>query len=332
MVRCIRIWSVSLASVICIVAATLPAHADRIEQLLTEANKKLEQGAPAKTIELVNLAIKSGQLPAENGARALLLRARAYEALDKYAYALADYNQAIWMKSLPATDKAEAELGRTQIMEKLGVAESPSGKGARPTQSAARATPEANPARAPAPSAAAWTAAEQDVAEEERPAPSGGIGSIGGLFSGLFGSSDRAEAQPRVQSIATPPVQTIAAQQPSPQAPAKPRPPAAVAQARSEPGASLTSGTLDAGGEPSGDFAIQIAALHYEDKAISEVNRVQKRFAEWLGGRTPSIMVRETNDGGTLYKVIIKPYQRTEGVAACETLKSKGLNCMLISK
>jgi cell division septation protein DedD len=329
MVRCIRIWSASLASVICIVAATIPAHADRIEQLLTEANKKLEQGAPAKTIELVNLAIKSGQLPAENGARALLLRARAYEALDKYAYALADYNQAIWMKSLPATDKAEAELGRAQIMEKLGVGESPAGKGARPTQSAARATPEANTPRAPAPSAAAWSTNEQDIAEEERPASSGGIG---GLFRGLFGSSDRGEAQPRVQSTATPPVQTVAALQPSPQAPAKPRPPAVVAQARSEPGASLTSGTLDAGSEPSGDFAIQIAALHYEDKAISEVNRVQKRFAEWLGGRTPSIVVRETNDGGTLYKVIIKPYQRTEGVAACETLKSKGLNCMLISK
>jgi hypothetical protein len=30
--------------------------------------------------------------------------------------------------------------------------------------------------------------------------------------------------------------------------------------------------------------------------------------------------------------VIIEPYQRGEGVATCEVLKTKGLNCMLISR
>ncbi|HEY7643805.1 MAG TPA: hypothetical protein VH858_02100, partial [Hyphomicrobiales bacterium] len=65
---------------------------------------------------------------------------------------------------------------------------------------------------------------------------------------------------------------------------------------------------------------------------ISEVNRVARRFGELLGGRKPSVTIAPTKDGGTLYKVIAEPYDRGEGTATCELLKTKGLSCMLISR
>lgn len=332
MFRYSRMRFAFVACVVLFGAMAEPSRADDITPALTEAAKHLQQGAPAKTLEIINRTLKSGQIPAELASKALLLRARAHEALDKYAYALADYNQALWMKGLSDGDKDAAEAGRKRIMTKLGVDDGDA-PAAKPVKTAQTQQPAAQPAGQQR-KATAWDTDVQTTVSEER---TGGTGGLGGFFGGLFGSSSSEKTEPQqppgeIQAAARPAVQRVAVEPQTRQA--------AIAQQRTKPEqptltqtrVSQTTGTLSAGGELSGDFAIQIAALHSEDRALYEVNRVEKRFSELLGGRTPSITVRATSDGGTLYKVIIEPYQRGEGVATCEMLKTKGLNCMLISR
>jgi hypothetical protein len=319
-----RYSRIQFALVVCVSFAALAMHAraDEVTPALIEAAKQIEQGVPVKAVEILNRTLKSGQIPPELASKALLLRARAHEALDKYAYALADYNKALWMKGLSASDKGQAEAGRSRIMAKLGVGDEP--VVAQP----AKAAPSQQVARAPQREPTEDTAVQTQVSEQR----TGGTGGIGGFFGRIFGSSsEKAEQSPEPQTPARPTIQRVAAEVPrTPTAPAKPRLDqqaalqSKVSQASDAAPASVSNVT--------GEFAIQIAALHSEDKAIFEVNRVEKRFSEWLGGRTPSIKVRETADGGTLYKVVIEPYQRGEGVATCEMLKTKGLSCMLISR
>jgi hypothetical protein len=86
------------------------------------------------------------------------------------------------------------------------------------------------------------------------------------------------------------------------------------------------------GVDAAGNFAIQFAALRSEDGAIYEVERIAKRYGSELGGRSPSVKILATSDGGTLYKIVAEPYQRGEATAICELLKTKGLDCMLISR
>ena len=42
--------------------------------------------------------------------------------------------------------------------------------------------------------------------------------------------------------------------------------------------------------------------------------------------------IMATNDGGTLYKIVAEGYDRGEATAICELLKTKNLNCMIVSR
>lgn len=311
MFRSSSIWFAFLAALLWVSASGAPAHAQegtaaQATAALTQASKYLDEGIPVKAIDVINRVLKSGKLSSDLAAKALLMRARAQEKLGKYAYALADYNQALWMQGLSSSDKSEAEAGRARILAKLGVDESPS-------QTAAAAQPKR--AASKAGDAADWGASVQTSPSEER---------TGGIFGGLFGSS---QTEPSRQTAEPAPP-------PKPASRAAPQPVNVAAPTRTA-NVSDDSSANDAGAparEPTGDFAIQFAALHSEDSAIYEVERVGKRYSEWLGGRTPSITIRPTAEGGTLYKIIAEPYERGEGIATCELLKTKGVSCMLISR
>jgi hypothetical protein len=312
---------------------------DTATQALAEASKLIEKGVPVKAIELINNTLKSGKVPGDLAAKALLMRAQAQETIGKHAYALADYNSALWMQGLSDRDKKEAEDGRRRIMAKLGVTEADkaavadagkSGRTDRAAPAPARAA-QAGP-KGKSTETASWDTEVQASGSEQR------TGGIGSFFSGLFGSSEskaataQSEPEPRSAAVVTetagPRPQKAQAQPPqrAQLQPVKAEPvrKAAVQQAAPEP--------APAAAEPSGNFAIQFAALQAEDSAISEVNRVARRFGELLGGRKPSVTIAPTKDGGTLYKVIAEPYDRGEGTATCELLKTKGLSCMLISR
>lgn len=288
---------------------------------LTQAAKLLEAGDAVQSIELIDRTLKTGDVPSNLAAKAMLLRAQAQEKLGKHAFALADYNSALWMQDLSERDRKIAEEGRQRIMANLGVG----GK----TQTASVTTTPAQPAV----ENASWGTEEvQETASEDR---TGGIGSI---FSGVFGLSSEPE-EPRAE---TPRLQPVSASANAPTASV-----AAVSQNSERQVAPVAASTLIASNnsqaesieetvvaqrELSGDYAIQFSAVHSEDTALYEADRIGKRYGELLNGRTPSIKIRGTKDGGTLYKIIVQPYERGEGVATCELLKTKGVSCMLISR
>lgn len=303
----LRISSVLFAAALSISALALPARAD--SDPLAEASKMMEQGIPVKAIEIIDAALSSGKLPNESSAKALLMRAQAQEKLNKLAFALADYNSALWMEGLSASDKAQAEQGRDRIDRKLGVVAEAAKKEPAPDENkVARTptstTPEANAKAAPA---------EQH---------SGGIGNF---FSGLFGSSEAAPAPQQPEPQQAKPVAAV-----KPAAAAKPgreKPPLARAE---KPVRVAVAERVTSPGE--GKFGIQFAALQSEDRAIAEVDRIAKKFGAELGGRSPAVKILATNDGGTLYKIVAEPYPRGEATAICELLKTKNLNCMIISR
>ena len=192
----LRIGSVFCAAALSICLLAASARADSAEAALTEASKMMEKGIPVKAIEYIDAALGSGKLSPAASAKALLMRAQAQEKLNKLAFALADYNSALWMEGLSAADKTQAEQGRDRISGKLGIAAEPSGKEGAP--GGRTNTGEDTVARAP-------TSASKDANVKSSPSEqrTGGIGSV---FSGIFGSSEPAqEPQPAKPPVAEAP-------------------------------------------------------------------------------------------------------------------------------
>ena len=164
---------------------------------LTEASKMMEQGIPVKAIEMIDAALSSGKLPPDSSAKALLMRAQAQEKLNKLAFALADYNSALWMEGLSAADKAKRKRARPHQ-----------------TASSASSTEAAKKAAAAAARAEAAenTRTDPDIEFRSRSAnlqrqprqtsaPSSCSG-IGSFFSGLFGSSEPRQEPQQLSRVA----------------------------------------------------------------------------------------------------------------------------------
>jgi tetratricopeptide (TPR) repeat protein len=308
------------------------AQNNDITPALTEASKLLQKGGYAKAIETIDGALRVGKVQTELAAKAFLLRGEANEKLGRAAYAMADYNNALFMKdSLSASDRKRTEEAQKRVTSGLGLAEQTSG-GSVATSARAEAAPASQaaappPAGAKAPQEKSWNTGVQERPAEEQSTGGG----IGGFFNNLFNGSSSAKAPPEETPSTAAAVVTPV--EPAPQA--KGRPPKKVA-AKSEPSAARGPVTAADPVKPpeSGNFAIQLAAVaNEEDKAIAEADRIAKKFSADLGGRTPSLVILPTADGGTLYKIVAAPFEtRGESQATCELLKTKGVNCMVITK
>jgi hypothetical protein len=316
----LRIGSILFAAALSMSSLGAPARAQSAEKALIEASKMMEQGIPVKAIEIIDAALSSGKLPPESAAKALLMRAQAQEKLGKLAFALADYNSALWMEGLAAGDKAQAEQGRDRISGKLGVAEP--GKTAPAPVGRAKAG-EDSAARTPK-SASADTSVKSSPSEQR----TGGIGSV---FTGIFGASEAAPAPQRAKPAAAKPA-TAAKPAPAASTPEQAKSTQPRAETPVQVAVAQRASPAAATGDGSGKFGIQFAALHSEDGAIAEVERIAKKFGSELGGRSPSVKILATNDGGTLYKIVAEPYERGEATAICELLKTKNLSCMIVSR
>lgn len=341
MVRHQHLRSLLAGALLCVLPGSGFAQNADVTAALTEASKIMQQGAHVKAIELIDTALKSGKIQADLAAKALLMRAEANEKLGRSAFALADYNSAMWMQGLSASDRKRAEEGQARVMQGLGVAPRPAEQQAAPSQPA-------NAGRRPGPPPQQQAAAPEKPRETPPNNPNTGVqetpseertGGFGSIFGDLFGSSAEAPRQPApaaAQQTAPPSnaaaVVTTApaprgqqqAARPETNAPAASKPSVAVAQAPAVSPARQVE---------NGSFTIQFAALAEEDKAIAEADRIGRKFGADLGGRNPSLMIVPTSDGGTLYKVVAGAFQtKGEGQAACELLKSKGVSCMVITR
>ena len=322
----LRIGMAFFTAALSISLLAAPARAQSAAAMLTEASKMLEKGIPVKAIELIDTAMRTEQLPAETAAKALLMRAQAQEKLGKQAFALADYNSSLWMEGLSAADKVQAEQGRDRISGKLGIADS------------AKKAPGANAGE----DTATRTQTSADVKTTPSETRTGGIGSV---FNGIFGSSESAQEpkpdKPEAAAKPVPAAKPVAAAKPTPAAvrpePVRPERVKSIAAKAEKPvrvavAERASPAAAPAAGDGSGKFGIQFAALLSEDAAISEVQRIAKKYGGELAGRSPSVKILGTNDGGTLYKIVAEPYERGEATAICELLKTKNLSCMIVSR
>jgi hypothetical protein len=291
------------------VARPALANTAQVTAALTEASKLIQKGGYAKAIEVIDNALRSGEVKSDLAAKALLMRAEANEKLGRGAFALADYNSATWMQGLSAPDRKRAEEGYARMQKALGVAPPKEGPPSPASADAGRPQGQSN-------------AAVQETPSEERTGSTGGIGSF---FSNLFGPTDtQPAAAPPPQ--AAPSAAVVTPAQPQGKQGARPQQRQAAAEAPAVTG-SIKPAT------DKGNFAIQLAAVAEEDKAIAEADRLAKKYGADLGGRSPQLMIVPTNDGGTLYKIVAAPFEtRNDGIAACEFLKAKGLSCMVITK
>ncbi len=300
----LRVFVIAFACSFAAVAG--PARATDITPSLISASKMMQNGAYVRAIEIISAALSSSRVSPDLAAKALLMRAQAHEKLGKPAFALADYNQAVWMQGLSGSDKKLAEEGRLRVQASLGVTE-----GGEETR----------------------TAAGQRGRSQESSSGDGGF------FSSLFGSSQSAKEEERPQRA----VMAVVHEE-RPAAESRPRPAAGpsnagrtdaygarVAANAGRPIAEETSAEPTSA-EPTGAFAIQFAALLSEQSAIYEVNRIAKRYGADLNGRSPEVYIVPTKEGGTLYKIVAGPYEKAEGQATCELLKTKNVSCMLISR
>lgn len=283
------------------------AHAQDPTAALGEAYKLMQQGLHVKAIEIIDATLKSNTIESKLAAKAMLMRAEANEKLGRTAFALADYNSAIWMQGLSPSDKAKAETGAKRVTAGLGVS---------------------NAAGSGATSSGSQTA----QAGTQSPPANEGSSDPFGFFTNLFSTSSNQEQTAAQQPVAAP--QPVASNQPAQPAASPQQQPAAAPQRQAsvEPQASGEPPAAASAANPTGDFAIQLAALRSEDDAIFEVERLSKRHKAVLAGRLPKVTIHPTQDGGTLYKVVAEPFERGEGTATCELLKTKGTQCMLISK
>jgi hypothetical protein len=99
------------------------ARADEVTAGLAQAHEMMQKGAYVKAIDIITNIIASGKAQADMAAKALLMRGQAREKLGRQAFALADYNQALWMQGLSEADKELAEAGKARIQGGLGVDE-----------------------------------------------------------------------------------------------------------------------------------------------------------------------------------------------------------------
>jgi len=292
------------------VARPALANTAQVTAALTEASKLIQKGGYAKAIEVIDNALRSGEVKSDLAAKALLMRAEANEKLGRGAFALADYNSATWMQGLSAPDRKRAEEGYVRMQKALGVAAPKDVPPSPGTAGAGAGTPKVQS-----------NAAVQETPSEERTGSTGGIGSF---FSNLFGPTDTQPAAAPPQPAPSAAVVTPA--QPQGKQGARPQQRQAAAEAPAVTG-SIKPAT------DKGNFAIQLAAVAEEDKAIAEADRLARKYGADLGGRSPQLMIVPTNDGGTLYKIVAAPFEtRNDGIAACEFLKAKGLSCMVITK
>ncbi len=288
-------------------------------ELISRASKSYQAGAYADASELIDTAFKAG-LSGEMASRAILLRAQINERSGALARALQDYSNALWMDSLPASERKKAKEGKERVIAAMGLNSSPS--------------PSATPRQASAPTAGSSPSVSAAAASES--SSSG----IFGVFGGLFGSS-KPEAPPPPQpqqSWQTATDASAAAAAPSPQKPAAPAPvkpapkvertakaapkpvPAPVQRATLQP-ASASSVVSSADG-----YLIVFGAANTEASGRSTAQYIKAQLSDILINRQLDVMAMP--GGG--FQVQAGPYKaKSAALALCSAMKQRGVPCQV---
>jgi len=315
------------------VALTSPAAAQSDENLrkLSDVYKLIQDEETAKAVEQLNALLEKAPEDSATAAKAMLLRGQAYARAGRHAKALSDYNAALWLQGLNASQRKDAVAGRQAALAELGLAKEDAAPAAveasDPSQTASiptsipTSTTDNEPAAAPAPetatrpepagtsarasrkpASAAWQTEVETAGSE--PEESDGIGSF---FSNLFGGSDEPEPEPRRETDTA----------------------AAAGWTASTTDATATTSSASTDGAR---YRVQLASVGSRDDAQSEVRRLSRLLGEALGGEEPNILRTDTDAGNTYYRIVVGPKpSRDAANTMCQTFKSRGVDCLVVS-
>ncbi len=323
----------ALLALVCAVALTGPAAAQSEENLrkLSEAYKLIQDDETAQAVEQLNALLEEAPEDSTAAAGAMLLRGQAYLKAGRNTQALSDFNAALWLQGLNASQRKDAVAGRQAALAALGLAEEdaapataeesdPSQTASIPT-SIPTSTDNEEPAAAPAPRTAsapepANTAQPQPQAEpataawqtEVETAETEDSDGIGGFFNSLFGGGSDEPEPPRREER-----QTAAA-------------------------SGWTASTTEATGTTSSvstdgrTYRVQLASVGTRDGAESEVRRLSRLLGDALQGATPNIQRTDTDAGNTYYRIVVGPQPSRDAASSmCQSFKSRGVDCLVVS-
>ena len=266
------------------------------------------------------------------------MRAQAQEKLGKQAYALADYNSALWMQGLSEPTRSQSRRRPRPHLTKLGVAtEAEKGSRGRSGEICAcrSSAHTARTASIPAPRQAAATT-QAGVPEVQTSGVRAAHRRHRQLFQrhvrlvgveGRDGTRLNRTVRSRSRRSAAVVTETAPAR--------KRRNSARESRARRRLRRRRRRLLRERLHRPRGNRQIRHPVCGAASRRQSDFRgrpRCKALSAEARRDAHPLSTSLATNDGGTLYKIIAEPYERGEGTAICELLKTKGLSCMMISR
>jgi hypothetical protein len=345
------------AAVLLPVACVLPASALAADSPLDLAQKALKSGKPELALRALNAALSGNLLKGNDIAKAFYLRGLAFAKSGNQAAAIADLNNALYLKGLSDADRQAAMAAKSAAFQKAGV----------PMKSDAGSAPAAAPVTAEAPPPNAKPKKMKELAS----VPDGAAASE--QTASAEALPWQAATLPPAASKPVPAVQTAAvtpAADPTPNRPVSasenpvnsflgglfsfgqpaPAKPAAAAEAQAfaptvtvTPAASgtaasnwKTAGLTKAASSPvvvapsakAGGIYLQVASLRTTGEAQTVADKLTSDHAATLAGIQPSIAPTVLGNMGTFYAVRLGPVaNKAAGTVLCARLRKEGVDC-----
>lgn len=312
-------------------AAKKAAAAD-VQKALDAAQKSLDTGKFDVAGTQVNAMISKGGLDARSMARALAIRGHVHKKQGKPAQAIADLQSALWLKGgLSDAERANATLARAEAYREAGLGEAPSINGGGKGKAVADSK-----ASAPAPAQSRPIATAAVAARPPEPAPpaqSAASGGTGNFFSNLFGQSPKPSPQPATAPAAAPVNAAVSSwSEPTTSAVAKKVQPAAQPKVKDAQVAAAGPAAAEgaAAAKSTSKIALQLGAVRSRDEAQAIAQRVKKEHGDAIGQRKYDI-TEAAFGATTFYRVRIGPFtDQVESQAICASIRSKGVDCMMV--
>ncbi len=312
-------------------------------EAFSRAVKAYEGGDLNVAAGAVDDAMQAG-LSKELTARAIHLRAHISERSGALARALQDYSTALWMDTLPLSERKVAQEGKQRVIAAMGLNDYQPG-GAKQASAAPEAAPQGS-------SGGGWSMFNVFGSSKPTPppvpapppvqpeaAPQSSSGGVWGMFN-VFGSSNPAPpaptappvqaAEPAPPSAASTSASAVvtrkqaAANTPKPAAPPKaarierPRAQPPVRIAAIQPAATPVSSASG--------FMILFGQAGSEGAGRTRAHQIKAALADILVNR--EVEVEAGADGG--YHVVAGPYKaKAAALALCSAMKQRGVSCQV---
>ena len=278
-------------------------------------------------------------------ARAIHLRAHISERSGALARALQDYSTALWMDTLPQSERKVAQEGKQRVIAAMGLNDYAPG-GAKQASAAPEAAPQSssgsgwsmfnvfgssNPTPPPAPAA---PPVQREAAAQSS---SGGGWSMFNLFGSSNPAPPPAPAAPPVQaaepappSAASTSASAVLTRKPAAAIPPKPAaPPKAARTERPRAQPPVRIAAIQPAATPvssASGFMILFGQAGSESAGRTRAHQIKAALADILVNR--EVEVEAGADGG--YHVVAGPYKaKAAALALCSAMKQRGVACQV---